>query len=252
MLRALIIDDEEFARARLARLLQAHASVIEVVGQAAGATEALHLIRRLQPDLIFLDIQMPELSGFELLGKLESPPRVVFVTAYAAYAVDAFDRGAVDYLLKPVEEERLARTVQRLSRQNARETDLSGQLQVLATLLKQEKRVVNIPVRVGERFLFVPLAQVTHFEAEDKYVVLHTADGKSYLTEHTLVSLGEKLPANFLQVHRSIIINRDYLVDVAPLLGGRFAIRLGCRPPVQVTTGPTYNAAVKTLLSFQE
>lgn len=196
MLRVLIVDDEHLARQAMRRLLAAHPEV-EIVGEADGVAAALQAIERTEPQLVFLDIELGGGDGFDLLASLERPPIVVFVTAYAEYAVEAFAVNAVDYLLKPVEPERLAESLTRAERQLA-SADLPGK-GVIA--LKTPKRTV----------LAQP-AEIVALRADGDFTHVFVADQPALMMWRTLAHFEELLPSPpFLRLGRSLIVNRDRL-----------------------------------------
>jgi DNA-binding LytR/AlgR family response regulator len=192
--RALLVDDEAPARSELRFLLGSHASV-QVVGEAASAAEALALAKAVHYDVVFLDIQMPGLTGLEaarLVQEQPAPPAVVFVTAHAEYAVDAFSVEAFDYLLKPVDPERLARVVERLLERGK---------------APPGKPVEKIPVVAGGRTELVDYEAIHYIQADGDYSRVHTFD-RSYLCTASLGELEEKLPGNrFARIHRSYLVN---------------------------------------------
>jgi len=215
-LRVLVVDDERPALDELGYLLAADERVAEVV-PATSATEVLRLLRESEVDAVFLDIQMPGLSGLELaevLARFKEPLPVVFVTAHEQHAVEAFDLHAVDYVLKPVRAERLAEAVRRI---------LSGAGQGPAPQRTQ------IPVERGGVTRFVDLDDISHVEAQGDYARLHTRDRDSYLLRAALTSLEEEWrPAGFLRVHRSLLIALAH-VDEVRQDGGRCSVLIGGR-----------------------
>ncbi|HEY5327851.1 MAG TPA: LytTR family transcriptional regulator DNA-binding domain-containing protein [Mucilaginibacter sp.] len=219
-LKTLIIDDEQLARRRLIRLLKPY-NHIDIIGEAENGQDALEKIEKTLPDLIFLDIEMPVLNGFEMLGKLKHQPKVVFTTAYDQYAIKAFEEDSVDYLLKPVETERLEKTIKKLQQTQHQPTDYL----LIATLLKQfevKKDIKTLTVKIGDKILLIKLDNIIYIEAEDKYVFLHTTDGKKHLTDFTIGSLEEKLPGQFVRIHRSCIISNDYIKEIRKGFNGAF------------------------------
>lgn len=249
--KALLVEDEPPARERLQRLLSAHATQVEVVGEAGNVPEALILLETLKPDVLFLDIQLPGMDAFALLRQLEQPPFILFTTAYADYAVRAFEENAVAYLLKPIEEQALAAALQKLTRwqQESFQPDLEALL-ALAAQLPSKPQATAFPVKVGDRFVLVPLDAITCFEAADKYVYLHTHDGKRYLTDRSLSALLPKLPDTFMQVHRGYVVNRIRIREVYRMFNGRYQLVLEGLPPLKVTTGSHYAEAIRTVLSL--
>ncbi|MCU0450224.1 MAG: LytTR family DNA-binding domain-containing protein [Bernardetiaceae bacterium] len=254
LLRALIADDEPLARQRMRRLLAAHPAQVAVVAEAGNGEEARELIEALRPELLFLDIEMPLLGGFEVLGRLSYPPLVVFVTAYDHYALRAFEENSVGYLLKPVEAERLAAVLDKIERLAGRPggpPSLSPQqLAELAQALRPAPAPVSLPVKVGERVLFVRLDEVAYFVAEDKYVYLHTQEGHRHLLDTSLTALAERLPEHFIRVSRAEVVNKNWVKEVSKLFGGRFLVRLADRPRTEITTGSSYASQVRQWLGL--
>ncbi|MFT3829495.1 MAG: response regulator [Opitutaceae bacterium] len=209
-MKALIIDDERLAREELRELLAAHPE-IEIVGEAANGPEAQKRIAELQPDLLFLDIQMPEQNGFELLQSLEPPvPEVIFVTAYDKYALQAFENSALDYLVKPVEPERLARAVGRLHKVEA----ATGFAPAAPSgALTAESQVF---VREGDRCWFVALGDIVLFEAEGSSTRVFFGGHKPVLPR-ALTALEARLPADrFFRINRSQIVNLKCIENIEP------------------------------------
>jgi two-component system LytT family response regulator len=210
-LKAVIVDDEELARGFLRELLGAHPE-IEIAAECANGFEAVKAAAECAPDLLFLDVQMPKLDGFEVLELIDPGPAVIFVTAYDEYAMRAFDAHAVDYLLKPFSAERFERA---LERAKARLGERKLPLEVAAELppAARPKRLV---VRDGTRVHVIPLEKLDYAEAQDDYVALHSA-GKSYLKQQTITNLESSLdPARFVRIHRSAIINLERLARIEP------------------------------------
>lgn len=210
--KTIIIEDEQLARQRLKRLLNNYQEV-EIIAEAENGLEGLELINKHQPDLIFLDIEMPILNGFEMLSKLgEHQPKVVFTTAYDQYAIKAFDEGSIDYLLKPIELERLDKTIHKL-----KQTNLAKPILAIDDLLQQIKGKTvqkTLTVKLGDRILLIKIDDIIHIQAEEKYVFLYTVDGKKHLTDYTLSTLEGKLPEDFIRIHRSDIINTNYITEI--------------------------------------
>jgi two-component system LytT family response regulator len=211
--RAIIVDDEPLARGVIREHLEAHPDIL-IVAECANGFEAVKSITELEPDILFLDIQMPKLTGFEVLDLLETRPAVVFVTAYDSFALKAFDVHAVDYLLKPFSrdrfEEALARAVAGAGMQTGA---IAGLLRDSRTGSRPIERIL---IRDGQKVHVVPVDSVTHIEAQDDYVAVH-AGGKTYLKQESLVDLEAALdPARFIRIHRSSLLNIDSLVRLEP------------------------------------
>jgi two-component system LytT family response regulator len=215
-MKALIIDDEDLARAVVREHLAAHPDV-EVVAECANGFEALKAAAQHQPDLIFLDIQMPKLDGFEVLELLEAEgrrPAVVFVTAYDQHAMRAFEAHAVDYLLKPFSKERFDAALTKARALQANPTAPPPPATELATAARQGKPLERIVVKDGPKVTVVHLDRLDWVQAQDDYVLLRT-EGKNLLKQQTLASLESQLdPDRFIRIHRSYILNLDRLVRV--------------------------------------
>ena len=211
-MKALIVDDEDLARAVVREHLAAHPDV-EVVAECANGFEAVKAAAQHQPDLVFLDIQMPKLDGFEVLELLEADgrrPAVVFVTAYDQHALRAFEAQAVDYLLKPFSKERFEAALAKA--RAVRETRPAASQ--LAAASRQGRPLERIVVKDGPKVTVIPLDRLDWVQAQDDYVLLRT-EGKNLLKQQTLASLEAQLdPARFIRIHRSFILNLDRLVRV--------------------------------------
>lgn len=212
-LRTIIVDDEELARKMLLEFLASHPE-IEVVAECANGFEAVKAATELKPDLIFLDIQMPKLDGFEVLELIGTDRAVVFVTAYDEYALRAFEIHAVDYLLKPFPAERFETALQRAKQR------LGGKLPPPADLAQSARPpaqfLERIVVRDGSRVYVIPIAKLDYAEAQDDYVALAT-EGKKHLKQQTISSLESALdPQRFLRIHRSYIVNLERVTKIEP------------------------------------
>jgi two-component system LytT family response regulator len=230
-LRAYLVDDEPLALARLLRLLE-RSERVQVIGSATTPEEAVDAMTASPPDVCFLDIQMPRLSGFDVLAKLPRQPIVIFTTAYDQYALRAFGVNSVDYLLKPVDPQALERALRkvedlRTSGQQS-EADLESLLRRLADSLRERKPeyLERIASRLGDRLWFLDLDRVTHFYAQDK-LTYAASEGKAYCVDHAIAELEKKLdPKKFLRVHRSTIVSLGWIKEVTSLPGGSLNIRL--------------------------
>ncbi|MDR3697758.1 response regulator [Mucilaginibacter sp.] len=218
--KTLIIDDEQLARQRLARLLKPYED-IEIIGEAVNGQDGLDKVEETRPDLIFLDIEMPVFNGFEMLRQLNHQPKVIFTTAYDQYAIKAFEEETVDYLLKPIETERLEKTIKKL-RQNQFQPPAFLPLEALLKHLQVKKEIKTLTVKIGDKILLVKLDSIIFIDAEDKYVFLHTADGKKHLTDFTINALEEKLPEQFVRIHRGYMINSEYIKEIRKSFNGAF------------------------------
>jgi two-component system LytT family response regulator len=217
-MKALIVDDERLARTELRRLLNPFKDM-NIVGEAVNAEDALAKITELNPELIFLDIQMPGKNGFEMLEELDSVPTVVFTTAYDEYALKAFEYNAMDYLLKPIEPKRLEDTVKKLIEKSKREQIETGQTPILT----ENDQVF---VKDGDRCWFVKLATVRLFESEGNYVRLYFDDNKPLILR-TLNYLDERLDNKaFFRANRKHIVNLKWIDSIEPWLNGGLLVKL--------------------------
>jgi two-component system, LytTR family, response regulator len=250
MLKTIIIDDEPLAISRLKRLLSRYEADFNIIAEAKNGKEGLELIEKHQPELIFLDIEMPEMNGFEMLSKLSYMPIVVFATAFDQYAIRAFEENSIDYLLKPIEAERLEKTVEKLKKFQQKPVDNPFNTNLLEMLekLKPKKEMHSISVKSGERILFIPLIDIAFFEAEDKYVMLNTIDGKRHVTNSTVAALEEKLPDNFLKVSRAAIINTKTIKEVQKSFNGKYIVILKDVKASKIKTGSTFGDNLKKLM----
>lgn len=224
--RALIIDDENLARSRLRRLLEKNEN-IQVVGEAKNGREALEMIEKTEPYVLFLDIKMPGLSGFDMLKKLDRSPYIIFTTAYDEYALRAFEENAVDYLLKPINSEKLDRAVVKLMKMTSHDSSQSLDLKGLLDSIERKGQTVRrFSVKLGERFFLVQDTEIVFFHAENKYTFLNTAE-KSYIIPFTLKELEAKLnPDKFIRVHRSYIVNIDRISSIHRWFKGRLLLKM--------------------------
>jgi two-component system LytT family response regulator len=244
--RALIVDDEPLARERLRTLLGADGG-FELVGECTNGLEAVERIEQLRPDLVFLDVQMPEMDGFEVLEALESGiPALIFVTAFDQHALRAFEVHALDYLLKPFDQERfdraLARARTELERRRAPALD-----RILALLGDRAARGTceRLVIRESGRVFFLPLADVDWIEAAENYVRLHVGT-TSHLMRDTMKRMETRLdPARFVRVHRSAIVNVDRIQEMRPTFHGEYLVRL--RSGAELTTSRGYSARLQAL-----
>jgi two-component system LytT family response regulator len=208
-LTAIIVDDEELARLILREYLAAHPD-IEIIAECANGFEAVKALNECKPDLLFLDIQMPKLSGFEVLELIDRDIAVIFVTAHDQHALHAFEVNAVDYLLKPFSAERFAEALDR-ARQRIGRGEKVPTSRLIAESRKKESFLERILIRDGPRVHVLPVEKIDYIEAQDDYICVKSA-GKGYLKQETLGELELRLdPARFIRIHRSYILNVDRL-----------------------------------------
>ena len=212
-MKAIIVDDERLARMEMRRLLAAHADV-QIVGEAADVASAKAMIEELTPDLVFLDIQMPDGTGFDVLGQLIDAPNVIFTTAFDTYAMQAFEANALDYLLKPIEPKRLALALQKIGNEQPSAPE------------RPVQRDSKIFIKDGERCWFVKLEAITLLESEGNYTRVYF-EGNRPLLLRSLGQLEQRLdPALFFRASRRHIVNLDYVANVSPSSTGALTLQL--------------------------
>ncbi len=261
-LRAYLVDDEPLAIERLSRMLAQHEG-ISIAGSAtdpAGALgELLGPVGR-EIDVLFLDIQMPGMNGFELLSRLNEQPFVIFTTAYDEYALRAFEVNSIDYLLKPVEAEQLDRALHKLDRLRPaarsewqQRPEMTLLLQELAASLRGERQEYprRIATRAGERISFLDLDQVTHVIASDK-LTYAVVNGRQHCVDQNLSDLEQRLdPARFLRIHRAVLVNVDWIQELNAWFGGGMVVTLKDAQHTQLKVARDRARALKTRLGIQ-
>jgi two-component system LytT family response regulator len=241
-LRTLIADDEPVARRRIRRLLRGARDVV-IVGETGDGRATVDAIHAQAPDLVFLDVQMPELDGVAVAEAVRHrPPAIVFVTAFDSYALRAFDVRAVDYLVKPFSEERFLDALSRVRAQLVRKDDREALTALLTSAATTQRFLTRIPVRSGERIRIVDVGDVDFILAADNYVTL-MAGGREHLVRETLERLLRELdPRRFLRVHRSAIVQIDRIRELTPMGGGDYAMTL--RDGTRLTLSRTFRERV--------
>jgi DNA-binding LytR/AlgR family response regulator len=241
----IIIDDEAPARLGLENLLKAFPETFHVIDTAQNVTEAKLKIEQQRPDIIFLDIEMPGQTGFDLLAQLKTIPIVVFCTAYDQYALEAFETNSIDYLVKPVKQARLKKTVEKLKTFNKSKSS-EEILNILKDISnkKEIKKMTSITVKKNDKLIFIKLEDIAFFEADKHYTTIHSETGK-YLSTESISRLENKLPDYFLRVQRGVIINTNYVKDVQKYFNSRYVITLNNKKATSITSGRSYNEAIK-------
>ena len=207
MTKVLIIDDEPLACDLVQEYLQDHTE-IEVIGQCHDGFQGTKMIHEKQPDLIFLDVQMPKITGFEMLELLDKPPAVIFTTAFDEYALQAFEANAIDYLLKPFSKERFDKALEKFSQKKVTQPSIDKLLEDVQPLQKDQNRIV---IKDGGRIRIIPIQNVIRLEADDDYVKIFTVEG-NFMKKKTLNSFEQNLsPDFFVRIHRSHLLNISHL-----------------------------------------
>jgi DNA-binding LytR/AlgR family response regulator len=241
-IKALIVDDEAPARAELRYMLEKMTNV-KVVGEATSAEEALELVQAIEYDVIFLDIQMPSLSGIDLASEIKQLPRhpfIVFVTAYSEHAVKAFELEAIDYLVKPFEEERLIKTIAKIVKIKAKEP-------LVATTISEIERV---PVQSKDKTILLPVKEIVFANSNEENVIVHTFKNR-YSTKYSLKDLERKLAKKgFFRVHRSYLVNLHHVEEIIPMFGRTYILRVKCTHHTEIPVSRRRGPKLKTILGM--
>jgi two-component system LytT family response regulator len=245
--KTVVIDDEPAARRLMKSLLLEYSDLINVIDEAGTGAEAIQKIETLKPDLIFLDIQMPDLTGFEVIEKLQHKPNIIFTTAYEQYAIKAFETFSIDYLLKPIKEERLQQSIEKLKQFGKADSpiNISG-LQQIIQQFKTPQKATALPIKTGDRIILLRYDNIAYLEAQDKYVLVFTNDGQKHLTDQSLTALSEKLPPQFHRIHKSYIINKDRIKEMHRHFNSRYLFVMEDKSGTRITSGRTYHDAIRS------
>lgn len=251
MIKALVVEDEKLARKRIKRLI-ASVEDVEIIGEAENGEDAIELINKLKPDLIFLDINLPEIKGTELVKYLTHFPQIIFTTAYDNYAIKAFELGAIDYLLKPLTLEKIQRAVDRvqMKKKENQKKDFHEFFKLYDSLKEEKRFIETISMKVGNSFKILNVLKINLFKAEDRYVNCFTGS-KEYITDMTIKELETKLDGSkFIQIQRGIIVRIDSVIEVKRSLffNGYELIVENIKEPQPI--GKTYLKKVKTKFGF--
>jgi two-component system, LytTR family, response regulator len=250
MIRTIIVEDEPLARDRLRTLLEAEDD-IEIVAECADGESAVSAITEEEPDLVFLDVNMPELDGFGVLERVgtDAIPAVVFVTAYDHFAVQAFEAHAVDYILKPFDEDRF-RTALGRARATLRaraSQDIDSRLAALLGDLHRPRHLERIAVKSGGKIVFIRTEEIDWIGAEGNYARLHTGS-RSHLLRETMSTLESRLdPDRFLRIHRSTIVNTESIAELEPLFQGDYVVIL--RDGTRLTSSRGYRSNLQSFMN---
>ncbi|MBK8670328.1 MAG: response regulator transcription factor [Saprospiraceae bacterium] len=251
MYTAIIIEDEYPARLRLEHMLGQHTDNIKLLGRADTGKAAIEMTNLYHPDVLFLDIHLPDMNGFQVLQALDYHPMVIFTTAYAEYAVQAFEVFSVDYLVKPFDDGRFNKAIDKISQ--FRHLVPVPDYTKLATLFFEAQRKpkqTSLAVKCGHKILLIDYEDITLLKADDKYVTVSTAANKTYLCEKSLGTLEENLPENFIRVHRSYIINKTWIAEIHRYLKGRLMLVIDDKERTTIITSDGYTQAVKVRLGL--
>ncbi len=245
-IRAIIIDDEEIARLRLYKMLSKY-SDISIIDEAGNGIEAIEKIDSIKPDLIFLDIQMPGNSGFDVLKKINHQPVIIFTTAFNEYALKAFEENAIGYLLKPIDAERLSQTIE-TSKKLIGHPNNDRYVKLLNSMEKRE--IKQFLSKTGSHIKFIPCKEVCFIKSKDKYSFIHTETGTEYIVDQTLTELQEILPQFFLRIHRGAFVNVEFISAAERVGEGKFLFTLKDKKKSQIQSSATHLANIKTKLNL--
>lgn len=215
MIKAVLVDDEPLARSMVAEYLEGYPQ-LEVVAECNDGFEGAKAIMQYQPDIIFLDIQMPKINGFEMLEIIDYQPAVIFTTAFDEYAIQAFEQHAVDYLLKPITKTRFDRAMAKFLDSQHLEAGKKNTRNLLDKMHQTDGKLERVVVKTGAKIKIIPVSSIIYLEADDDYVKIHTDEG-TFLKNKTMASFEEQLdPARFVRVHRSFIVRIDHIARLEP------------------------------------
>jgi two-component system, LytTR family, response regulator len=250
MIRVLIVDDEAWARKRIVRLLKGEPDV-EIIAECENGVEAIERIGKDAPDLVFLDVQMPEVNGFEVIDAIDSEraPLLIFATAYDKYALRAFDAHAFDYLLKPFEEQRFREALNRAREELRRPRDSSepGLRALLASLRQQPGYVQRLAIKTAGRMIFLKASDIDWAEASGNYVTLHVGQN-THLLRTTMTDFVSRLNADqFVRIHRSTVVNLDRIQEVMPWFHGEQLVKL--KDGTELTVGRAFRRGLAGFLA---
>lgn len=248
--RAILIEDEELARQRL-RLLLADYPWIEIIGECSDGISGVECIEREKPDLVFLDIQMPGLTGFDVLGKIKHEPKIIFTTAYDQYALQAFEFNSIAYLLKPIEREKLEKALAKVKDESVEDSSNSrtALLDKLSAFLTkhEDKYLRRLQVKIGDRILLLGLDEILYFESEDKYTTVVT-ESRKHIIDTPLVELEAQLdPEKFIRIHRSCLVNVNWVAEIQRNMGGKLQLLLRDPSKTLLTVSRSYVDRVRSL-----
>lgn len=222
-IKVLIVDDEEPARKLILNFLKENNN-FEIIGQCADGFSAVKQINELKPDLVFLDIQMPKLTGLEVIDLIENNPFIIFITAYDEFAVKAFELNAIDYLMKPYSKKRFSESLQKIEDKIYNQSKINENYQNFKNIANKDKTLDRIAVKVRSKIEVIPIEQISVFEAQDDYVEIHSEKGK-FLKNLTMKYLEEHLDKNIFQrIHRSFIVNINCIEKIEKAEKDKFHI----------------------------
>jgi two-component system LytT family response regulator len=244
--RSILVENEEHSLSRLRRLVHEFPQDVEVVGEAQDGPSAVEVIRALTPDLVFLDIDLPGLNGFQVLAALDEQPAVIFTTAYNQHALDAFRTHAIDYLLKPIDGEAMQRALNKLQAMRGHGALLSRAVDQLVNQLRPN-HLTRLPCRIGDRTVLVKIGEVHYFQADNKYTSVRTA-AREYLIDTPLIELERRLsPDDFIRIHRSTIVNVAWIAEIRRWFDGKLKVVLNDATSTELLASRMYADRLRSL-----
>jgi two-component system LytT family response regulator len=244
--RAIIVEDEPFARVRIKKLLSDFPE-IDIIGEASDGVEGVELVKSLEPDLIFLDIEMPELSGFEMIKMLEIQPFIIFTTAYNQYALDAFDTYAIDYLTKPIDIKDLKRSIDRLQ-QYRKGSDLSSRVNSLIDDLG-DVGGGKVEIRIDDEVRYLDSSDIIYIQSDDKRSKIYTRED-CFSSNFSLSKYDKILNGSFIRIHRSYIINRDHVKQIIKWYRDQHKLVMNDRSSTEIPINKESNRKLDTLFDL--
>jgi DNA-binding LytR/AlgR family response regulator len=246
-IKAIIVEDEQNSLERIKFLLKSYEEIV-IIGDASDGETAVEIINRLKPDLIFLDIQLPVINGFEVIDRIKYRPMIVFTTAYDQYALKAFDVNGIDYLLKPISKEKLDRAIKRVLNNKININD--NIFSAIKDIVKKKVYLKRFSIKGKDEILIIPQEDVCYFKAEDKYVFLCTIE-KEYFYDATIKELEKMLdPEIFLRIHRSYIISIDKIKKIDKWFLGEYKVKLSGENETSLKISRSYLPKVRKILRF--
>jgi len=246
--RAIIVEDERLASERLKSLLETHQLSIDLEGIADTGHLAIQLIEAKKPDVIFLDIQLPDMTGFDVLSKLSYQPWIIFTTAYSEHALEAFKNLTIDYLVKPIEQERFDQAIKKLTLRN-QSSNVDLQL-IKSMFLNDVRKPSSLAIKKKDKIILIDFDEIVYVNAEDKYININTKVGDKHLMGKSLADLLDQLPEQFVRVHRSYIVNKNFVSEIHKHFKGKYILQLSDKLGSKIKTGETYNQVMKEVFGL--
>ena len=232
-------------------MLGQHQQTISLIGQADTGKAAIDMTKQFHPDVLFLDIHLPDMNGFEVLQALDYHPMVIFTTAYAEYAIQAFEVFSVDYLVKPFDDLRFKKAIDKISQfQHLVPVPDYAKMATLFFEAQRKPKQTSLAVKSGHKILLIDYEDITYLKADDKYVTVSTATNKTYLCEKSLGMLEENLPDQFIRVHRSYLINKTWIAEIHRYFKGRLMLIIDDKNRTTIITSDSYTQIVKSVLGL--